>query len=205
MTSHVRPQLGNGDFVVDAIVDVVPHMDEGDVLLVEWQTALFQVAEADPAVADAIDFACSQGIVVVESAGNGGIDLDTIPTLNRNGPPSIFEDTGAIVVGACHSSLDATGAAHNRWIHPAAGPTGGSNFGSRVDCHAFGEHVVTIGPGRTAAEMVGAGMAPKNSIAATLVARVRRRRSWRARLRCCRTCTRRRMVDRCRRRRCGPP
>jgi hypothetical protein len=162
VTSHFRKATGEGTHVVDAIVAVLPHMTEGDVLLIEWQSARNSLpADSNPAVRDAIDRACHDfGIVVVEAAGNGNTDLDAIPGLNPNDPA---EDSGAIMVGACHSSLDPTRTAHDRWIHPDAAFHAGSNFGARVDCHAFGEHIVTAGPAKDkSVDRVGNGTRATN-------------------------------------------
>jgi len=85
----------------------------------EWQQADF----------DAIEAATSVGIIVVETAGNGSMNLDSSA---YNG---IFDttqrDSGAIMVGA--------GSAGN------SQPMCFTNFGQRVDVHAWGTGVVTAG------------------------------------------------------------
>jgi len=125
-----------------AILSAVDVMSPGDVLLLEAQTAqggLNNVpVEVEAAVFDAISHATSQGIVVVEAAGNGSHDLDTFTdsagkrVLNRSS--SDFKDSGAIMVGAASSA-----APHSR--------LGFSNFGSRIDCFAWGENIDTTGDG----------------------------------------------------------
>lgn len=123
--------------VADAIVAVIPSMAPGDVLLLEIQRA-FLPTETDAADLDAIRLAVSRGIVVVEAAGNGNANLDTWTDgaagtrLNRGS--AAFVDSGAIMVGASRSALP-----HNRWAS--------SNFGSRIDCYAWGENVTTCGYG----------------------------------------------------------
>ena len=127
----------------EAILSAASVMSAGDVLLLEAQTSYptaagFVPVEVEPAVFDAIQFATSQGIVVVEAGANGSVDLDAFQDmsgrqiLNRNSPD--FRDSGAILVGAASSA-----APHAR--------LGFSNFGSRVDCFAWGENIDTAGDG----------------------------------------------------------
>jgi hypothetical protein len=86
---------------------------------------------------EAIKLATSLGVVVVEAAGNGSFDLDTFTdrdgkhTLNR-GLPLEFRESGAIMVGASGGRFP-----HQR--------NSGSNFGSRIDCFAYGERIRTTG------------------------------------------------------------
>jgi peptidoglycan hydrolase-like protein with peptidoglycan-binding domain len=121
----------------------------GSVLLLEAQTTVTHTmpgvhlpVEVEPAVFDAIKLATNSGIIVVEAAGNGlnnggpGADLDQFVSttgkrvLNRNSPD--FKDSGAIIVAAASS-----GVPHSRMSF--------SNFGSRIDCYAWGENVTTTG------------------------------------------------------------
>lgn len=85
----------------------------------------------------AILLATKAGIVVVEPAGNGGTDLDGFLSLAGTKVlarhlPAEFQDSGAIMVGACTSDFPLIRAAF-------------SNFGSRVDCCALGENVHVAG------------------------------------------------------------
>jgi subtilase family protein len=119
-------------------------LDPGDVLLIEIQNqgVVGGVRRAVPVETDrdvfaAIRLATAKGIVVVEPAGNGSADLDTFVNragkhvLRRN-PAGELEDSGAILVGACTKAFPRR-------------PNPTSNRGSRVDCHALGDHLVTTG------------------------------------------------------------
>ncbi|HUG18196.1 MAG TPA: S8 family peptidase [Planctomycetaceae bacterium] len=120
----------------EAIMDVLVAMKPGDVLLLEAQTdfdGYVQVpVEIEPAVYDEIELATALKIVVVEAAGNGGVDLDTIA--NSSGQ-LIFDrtvrDSGAIFVGAAGS------------FHPHA-RLSFSCYGSCIDCYGWGENVATL-------------------------------------------------------------
>ena len=109
-------------------------MKSGDVLLLEAQTTSSTMSgylpvEVEQATFDAIQYATSNGIIVVEAGGNGSNDLDTYKDsngkliLNRNS--NDFRDSGAIMVGAASSSTP-----HSR--------SGFSNYGSRIDCFTVG-------------------------------------------------------------------
>jgi hypothetical protein len=128
----------------DAILSAANAMEAGDVLLLEAQTTYpttgsdFVPVEVEDLVFDAIRSAVSRGIVVIEAAANGGVDLDQFQDvrgrriLNRNSAD--FRDSGAIMVGAATSSHP-----HQR--------LGFSCFGSRIDCFAWGENIDTSGDG----------------------------------------------------------
>jgi hypothetical protein len=131
----------------DAIMAAIGHLDFGDVLLLESQSydspssCNAWPVEIEEATFRVIRLATALGIIVVEAAGNGsfetgeGNDLDL---LQINGdtilnPASAgFRDSGAIVVAAASSDMP-----HTR--------IGYSNYGKRVNCYAWGEHVVTAG------------------------------------------------------------
>lgn len=136
---------GGGYNTAEAILSAVSVMAAGDVLLLEAQTSYpgaggFVPVEVEDAVFDAIEFATAQGIVVVEAAGNGSVDLDAFKSasgkhiLNRGSAD--FRDSGAIMVGASSSSVP-----HTRMYF--------SNHGSRIDCFAWGENIDTCGDGWT--------------------------------------------------------
>lgn len=126
--------------IVNALVasrDNPKPLEPGDVLLLEVQRGRFPT-EIDAADFDAIRLASALGIIVVEAAGNGNYDLDRVRepvdgrTFRRG--DGNFVDSGAVFVGAALSELP-----HNRAPF--------SNFGSRVDCFAWGEGVTTTGYG----------------------------------------------------------
>jgi serine protease len=83
---------------------------------------------------EAIRLATARGVVVVEAAGNGQNDLDAFRDGSGNAPLNrvhpTFWDSGAIVVGAASSAHPQARLADRPW--------GGSNFGIRVDCYAWG-------------------------------------------------------------------
>jgi len=127
----------------EAIASAVAAMHAGDVLLIEAQTphpnaSGFVPVEVEDAVFDAIRAAVDDGIVVVEAGANGAVDLDAFTDsagrriFDRSSPD--FRDSGAILVGAASST-----APHTRLSF--------SNFGSRVDCHAWGQGIDTCGDG----------------------------------------------------------
>lgn len=137
MTSHYDAGTGTTGNVADAILGALPSMDAGDVLLLEVQKS-YRPTETDDADFDAIRLAVAHGVVVVEAAGNGNDDLDAYTDasgdniLNRGSAG--FRESGAIMIGASESALP-----HDRaWF---------SNYGSRIDCYAWGEDVVSCGYG----------------------------------------------------------
>jgi hypothetical protein len=126
----------------NAVATAIAAMQEGDVLLLETTTPATNTkfglvpAEVEPLVFDLIRAATSIGITVVEPAGNSGSNLDALTdtagkfVFNRATPD--FKDSGAIVVGASSSA-----APHSR--------LGFSDYGSRVDCYAWGENIASCG------------------------------------------------------------
>jgi hypothetical protein len=118
-------------------------MRAGDILLLETQTKMDGVErlpiEVEPACFEAIRLGVGLGIVVVEAAGNGALNLDIYCDntrgyiFNRSSPD--FLDSGAILVGAADSTCPHT--RHND-----------SNYGSRIDCYGWGENIMTTGDGR---------------------------------------------------------
>lgn len=145
----IAPQVGSANVVSynsstrpNAIFAAIDSLPYGGVLLLEAQlnatiggTAWVNLPiEALDAEFDSIRLATALGITVVEAAGNGSNDLDTFLdsggnlVLNRGN--AAFRDSGAIMVGAASSTAPHT-------------PMNFSNFGSRIDCYAWGENVDT--------------------------------------------------------------
>jgi len=126
-----------------AIEAAVAALNPGGVLLLEAQTMLRGIgvglpSEAEPVVLKAIQSAVARGITVVEAAGDGGLDLRVVRQKSWGhfldpGSPD-FRDSGAILVGAATARSP-----HSR--------IAGSTYGRRIDCFAWGEHVVTTGDG----------------------------------------------------------
>jgi hypothetical protein len=117
--------------VADAIEKAADVLTKGDVLLLETQSGDEGPIETQSELErNAIKTATSKGIVVIEAAGNAGEFTDTTW-------PELADDTGAIVVGAS----DGVGGAvpHPRNIV--------SNYGTRVDCFATGQGLVSAGFG----------------------------------------------------------
>jgi hypothetical protein len=154
VVSHWDAETRSNGHVADAVVATVavlaglslarggpapdPPFERGDVLLLEVQRGRLP-AEVDHADFDAVRLASALGLVVVEAAGNGGFDLDryrdeTGQRILDRSDAGGFRESGAIVVGAARSALP-----HDRASF--------SCFGSRVDCYAWGDEVVTSGYG----------------------------------------------------------
>jgi serine protease len=120
----------------------------GDVILIEQQAAVCGLPgpcmgpggdcgplEAIPPVFDAIQTAVANGLVVVEAAGNGGVNLDQAAcgnTFNRT-----VRDSGAIIVGA--GGAPGSGMDRQRLNF--------SSYGSRVDVQGWGGGVASSGYG----------------------------------------------------------
>lgn len=99
--------------------------------------------EWDQAAFDAIAGATANGIIVVEAAGNGSMNLD-LACYNRKFDRT-QRDSGAIMVGAGQSPLAAQDCQGNPPT-PLA-PMTWSNYGSRVDVQGWGQKVTTTGYG----------------------------------------------------------
>ncbi|ARP89274.1 hypothetical protein CAL14_02340 [Bordetella genomosp. 9] len=132
--------------VPNAIVIASAALSAGDILLIELQDADYSPVENDPAVFAAIAAAVARGIIVVEPGGNGPgngtlgrfYDLDSykvpatgLRTLRR--PAGL--DSGAILVAACRSGFVPN--------TQARAPTRYTPRGARIDCFAYGEHVLS--------------------------------------------------------------
>ena len=134
VVSRYHAPTDDHDRVAAAIGAAINVMDPGDVLLLEVDRDSLPI-ELDDGVFHAIRLASASGIIVVEAAGNGNTNLDTL----RAGD-ALLEDSGAIMVGSCRSDFP-----HNRRIGSGGGV--GSNYGSRINCFAWGEDITTTGFG----------------------------------------------------------
>jgi hypothetical protein len=125
--------------VADAICAATWATPRPHVLLLEHEQVDHLPTETDNSVFNAIQRAVSKGITVIEAAGNGSINLDNAG-VTRN------LDSGAILVGAAKKTpIKVNGVwVHERWQE---NPQQGSNFGSRIDCYAWGEGIVGAGWG----------------------------------------------------------
>jgi hypothetical protein len=133
--------------VYDRIMSAIKGLFFGNVLLLEIQftgnvgnqRGTNVPVETDPHIFEAIRLATKFGVIVVEAAGNGSANLDNfIGTKGNDKGKNVlsksagadFKDSGAIMVGGGTSNFP-----HSRWA--------GSNFGTRIDCYAWAENIVT--------------------------------------------------------------
>ncbi len=146
----------------DAINVAAANLDPGDVILIE-QHAPFHPDISAPVLCicncgqseyvavenwqaeyDAIFSATARGVIVVEAAGNGSMNLDS-PLYGGRFDPAV-RDSGAIMVGASEveSGTTPSGALSLTTNHE---PACFSNYGSRVDVHAWGGGIWSLGYG----------------------------------------------------------
>lgn len=135
--SYVRPRTNDND-VAWAINRARKMLDPGDILLLELAMPYEDrdrainipsaPAESKPHIRAAIRRCTEAGILVIEPAGNSGVDLTPLELEAR---PS-----GALMVGASN---------HERGRrHRAEGQRSLSNYGSRVNCFAWGHGIRTL-------------------------------------------------------------
>ena len=127
--NRATAQLGFGDIMV--IEQHAPGPDSGLAVDSNCNPDQFEFVAMEfwDSYFDAIKNATSRGIIVVEAAGNGRMDLDS-SVYNGKFNRSV-RDSGAILVGGGTSG----GRAPKCW----------TNFGSRVDLQGWGENVMTLG------------------------------------------------------------
>src|SRR5205085_10068201 len=123
-------QLRFGDIMV--IEQHAPGPDSGLTAVCNASQFEYVAMEYWDANFDAIKNATSRGIIVVEAAGNGSMNLDS--SIYGGAFNRAVRDSGAIVVGAGTSF---GGRAPECW----------TNFGSRVDVQGWGDSVATPGGG----------------------------------------------------------
>ena len=124
----------------NAIVLAVADGSAGDVILLEQQTPVCGLDNYGPieglsSVFNAIQTAVGQGVVVIEAAGNGGVNLDQVACSGLF--DQTVQDSGAIIVGAGYPPSSRVDRQR----------MGFSTFGSRVDLQGWGADVVTTGYG----------------------------------------------------------
>jgi serine protease len=124
----------------------------GDVILIEQQTRVCNLSADLPCTGpggncgptewiqsafDAMVNATAAGLIVVQAAGNGGVDLDSAACNGRFTPGHAnFQNSGAIIVGAGQG-----GGANSR------NRLDFSTYGARVDLQGWGNNVMTTGYG----------------------------------------------------------
>ena len=130
---------------LDCINDAIAALNVGDILILEMQTTGslggYVPAEYDSDIHAALLTATGNGMVVIAAAGNGSQNLNIytndqgLKIWDKNSPD--WNDSGSIIVGAGHSNANAI--PHSK--------CGFSTYGDRVNCHGWGEDVVTTGYG----------------------------------------------------------
>jgi hypothetical protein len=131
----------------NAIATATSVLKPGDVLLLETQllfdssqstTPTNYPPEIESAIFKSIQLAVQSGIIVIEPAANGGSNLDKFKddsgqlVLKRDPGNAAFKDSGAIMVGSATTRVP-----HTR--------DASTNYGSRIDCYAWGNRIKTIG------------------------------------------------------------
>jgi hypothetical protein len=137
----------DGYDLADSIDIAHSNLSAGDVMLIEQQIAGPNgcnngvsgcvAVEWVEDYYDAIVAATSDGIIVVEAAGNGGENLDDSGTYGSPFPDG-RADSGAIIVGS--GGVDGC-------VNPERSRRPSSTYGARVNLQGWGECVVTTGYG----------------------------------------------------------
>jgi hypothetical protein len=146
--TRARPQGGTSYNTAAALTYAGQFLKPGDIVLVEQQTpgpaggSAYVPIEWTQANFDAIKGLSALGIIVMETGGNGGQDLDSAPMQGRF--DRAVRDSGAVIGGAGSAT---TRAALNF-----------SSYGTRVDLQGWGEQITTTGSG---GNLFG-GNAPEN-------------------------------------------
>ena len=131
--SSFTPSYSNIPNALIAALDTT--LQNGGVLLLEAQTStpLGGPIELLDYCFPPIEMAAGLGVTVVEAAGNGGLNLGATPNAAGkyvlNPGHMDFRESWAVIVGSATSTVP-----HE---------PGGSSFGKRVNCYAWGDHVET--------------------------------------------------------------
>ena len=145
----ISPFTSSGSYQPAAAVrSAAERLKAGDVLLIELQgmatdaggRPLLTPIEVIPAVRDEIRAAVDRGIVVVEPAGNGALDIGGLAAAPWLAGPAAPGHSGALMVGGGGAGRDESGTGDLQRI-------AGSNFGARVDVQGYGAGVVSSGYG----------------------------------------------------------
>jgi hypothetical protein len=127
--NHSNDAQGFAAAIASAIGEAMKRLHPGDVILIEANTdGQNGVVEQERPVYDAIVKALAAGLIVLETAGNGGANLDDA---------TFFGDSGAIFVGGGTSAKNMT---------PLAAMN--LNYGARIDLQGWGQNVASLGRGR---------------------------------------------------------
>ena len=172
----------------EALMKAIDILGFGDVLLIECQMIptsganVLQPVEMDPAVFTDIRLATALGIAVVEPAGNmargasNTVNLDDeanglgVKILNRadQSAASPFRDSGAIMVASAFATPTSTPEYPKTFTNEGYWNPD-SNYGSRVDCFAWGEGVFTTGGGNTTTGSFGGTSAASAIVAGAVI------------------------------------
>jgi len=122
--------------IAAAIVGAAANVKPGSVLLLATQTEERLPSETNELIFDAIRLAIAARRIVVEAAGDGGLNLDTYRDINGrqvlNPASPDFRQSGAIIVAGCQDEMRLR--------------TESSNFGARVDCYGWSRAVASTCP-----------------------------------------------------------
>ena len=146
---RVHSAFINGKWnIPQAIMNSAQRMQAGDVILIELQGEKFEAVQFWDDTFSAIRAATAKGIMVVEAAGNGGLDFDAAVYNGSN----LQKDSGAIVVGAgvpVTNYYDHTTGSAQRYtkIGVPRSRAWFSNYGKIVNVQGYGDHVTTLGYG----------------------------------------------------------
>lgn len=122
--------------IAAAIVSAAAKVKPGSVLLLATQTEDRLPSETNELIFDAIRFAVASRRIVVEAAGDGGINFDTYHDASGrqvlNPASADFRHSGAIMVAGCQDEMRLRSEF--------------TNYGARVDCFGWSRAVASTCP-----------------------------------------------------------